>query len=128
LGNTSTATTVTSSTQVQSEILPTGSSYLVFANPQVNVAAGSGGTGDLQVSCTLATTPGDASTTQTRTVSFPNAARAQAATMSLELPVPAAANGSTATVNCTETSSGASSSPTTTVTSSLNALQTASNS
>jgi hypothetical protein len=128
LGNASTAATVTSSTQVQSESLPAGSSYMLFANPQVNVAAGSGGAGTLQVSCTLATTPGDASTTQTRTVDFSNAARAQAATISLQLPVPAAANGSTATVNCTKTASGGSSNPTTTVASSLNALQTASNS
>jgi hypothetical protein len=112
----------TTATTVTSKVLPGGSSYLVFANPQVDVSGAAGA--KVQVDCTLGVIPGDASTSSTRTVTIQGDAGHQLASMSLMVPAPAVANGSTAQVACTRTSAGT---PTVTVATSINALQTASN-
>jgi hypothetical protein len=115
--------TVTTATTIASKALPGGSSYLVLANPLVDVS-GAPGT-KVQVDCTLGVTPGDASTSSTRSVTIQGDSGHQLASVALMVPAPAVANGSTAQVACTRTSTGT---PTVTVATSINALQTASNS
>ena len=121
-GASSTAPTpvTTASTAIASKALPGGSSYLVLANPQIDV---SGATGSVRVDCTLALTPGDASTTTTRSVTVQGIGH-QLASIPLMVPAPAVANGSTAAVSCLRTGGGT---PTVTVATAINALQTASN-
>jgi hypothetical protein len=117
------------STSIKSLSLAAGSSYLVTASPQVNVSSIPSGAKLAVVSCTLATTPGDSSTTVTRSVSFQPGSDGQVAPMSLTLPAPAASNGSSAGVTCTQDvlPSGIMTAPKTTVATSINAIQTASN-
>jgi hypothetical protein len=125
----SSATSIgTSNTTVASKTLPGGSSYLVLANPQVNLT-GAASSAQIEVDCTLSMSPGDASTTQTRSVTVPGGSGHQFASMSLELPAPSVANGSTATVSCVTPSLPASTPtpPTIAVSTAINALQTASN-
>jgi hypothetical protein len=118
-----TPVTVTATpTAIANKVLPGGSSYLVFANPQVDVSNAPGA--QVQVDCTLAMTPGDASTTQTRSVTVQGSSGHQLASVPLMVPAPSVSNGSTAQVSCTRTSAG---SPTVTVATAINALQTASN-
>jgi hypothetical protein len=82
-----------------------------------------------QVDCTLSMSPGDASTTQTRSVTIPAGGTGhQFASMSLEVPAPSVANGSTAGVSCVRSSTGTTSTTlAVTVSTAINALQTASN-
>jgi hypothetical protein len=110
----------TTSTAIASKALPGGSSYLVLANPQIDV---SGATSPVRVDCTLALTPGDASTTTTRSVTVEGTGH-RLASIPLMVPAPAVANGSTAAVNCTRSAGGT---PTVTVATAINAVQTASN-
>lgn len=117
----------TSATTVASKQLPGGSSYLVFANPQVNLT-GASSTSQIQVDCTLSMSPGDSSTTQTRSVTVPGGTGHQFASLSLQLPAPSVANGSTATLSCVTPSLPTSTTPPTiTVSTAINALQTGSN-
>lgn len=110
-------------TQIKSLTLAAGDTFMVYANPQIDVSGI--GNAPVEVDCTLSVSPGDASTTQTRSVTFPGGDPAQKGSVSLMLPAPALANGSTASVSCTSTATGGT--PTTTVVSAINALQTASN-
>jgi hypothetical protein len=128
-GTTSSSPTAvgTTGTVVTTKALPGGTSYLVFANPQVDVSGAATGS-QTQVDCTLSMSPGDPSTTQTRSVTIPAGAGHQFASMSLEVPAPSVANGSTAGVSCVRSTTGTT--PTTlavNVSTAINALQTASN-
>jgi hypothetical protein len=116
-------------TAIKSLTLAAGSSYLVTATPQLDVSKIPATTKLVTVSCTLATTPGDASTTVTRSATFQPGPDDQTASLALSLPAPAAGNGSTAAVSCAQTvaPSTVTTSPTTTVATSINAIQTASN-
>lgn len=118
-------------TSIASLTLPAGSTYLVYANPQVSIGKTTANA-QVAVDCTLSLSPGDSSTTQTRSVTFqPDTASAQRATVSLMLPAPVAGNGSSASVACTTSTSGATPAPpapTVTAATAINAVQTASNS
>jgi hypothetical protein len=113
----------TTGTLIASKALAGGSSYLVFANPQVDVSSAVGA--QVRVDCTLTVSPGDASTTQTRSVTIRGDAGHQLASIPLMIPAPSAASGSTAAVSCVRNNAGT---PTVTVATAINALQTASNS
>jgi hypothetical protein len=119
------ATAVTTNTPISSLTLPSGSSYLVTANPQINVS-GTAAASQVNVACTLSLNPGDSSTTQTRSVSFQAGTHdPQTAVVPLSVPAPSAANGSAAQLACSQTSTAGT--PTATVATSINAIQTASN-
>jgi hypothetical protein len=118
----------TATTMVQSLALPAGSSYMVFANPQVNASGGTAGS-QAEVDCTLSIAPGDASTTQTRSVTFQVGAHTQIGPIPLMIPAPAVANGSSASVSCVQSVTPATAgTPTVSVATSINAIQTATNS
>lgn len=109
-------------TAIAAKALPGGSSYLVFANPQIDVS--SAANSSVRIDCTLSMNPGDASTTQTRSVTVQGVAGHRLASLPLMIPAPSVANGSTAAVSCTRTATGT---PTVAVSTAINALQTASN-
>ena len=119
------ATAVTTNTPIQSLKLPSGSTYVVFANPQASVSK-TVANSQVEVDCTLSLDPGDPSTTQTRSVSFQASTHdPQVASVPLMIAAPSAANGSTASVACSQTSTAGT--PAATVATSINAIQTASN-
>jgi hypothetical protein len=108
-----------------SKSLPSGSSYLVFANPAVDVSGTAPGS-QVTISCTLAVSPGDPGSTATRSITFQASSNDhQTGAIPLVVPAPAQASGSTASVTCTK--SATSGTPTVTAVTALNALQTASN-
>jgi hypothetical protein len=121
--------TATGGTAIKSLPLASGSSYLVTASPQVDVSKIPATAKLVTVNCTLAVTPGDASTTVTRSVTFQPGPDDQMAPLSLTIPAPAAGNGSSAGVSCSQavSPSTVTTSPTTTVATSINAITTASN-
>lgn len=113
------------STTVASESLPGGSSYLVLANPHAVI---SGGSGHVEVSCTVSVPSASSPSsppTLTKTLAVDLGSESQAGTIPLALPVPSQASTQTATVSCSDTTS---SSATVKVDTTLNAIQTASNS
>ncbi|MDX6527560.1 MAG: hypothetical protein QOI43_3071 [Gaiellales bacterium] len=114
----------TSATTIKSLNLAAGSPYLVSATPQLDVS-NTTGTKLVTVNCTLAVAPGDSSTTVTRSATFQPGPDDQMASLSLTIPAPAAGNGSSATVSCTQSSPAGT--PKTSVATSINAIQTASN-
>jgi hypothetical protein len=128
-GTTGSAASVTgTATSVASKALPAGSSYMVFANPTVTVSKTTAGS-LVEVDCTLSVTPGDASTTQTRSATFAaNTHDNQSGSIPLMIPAPAVANGSTAAVSCTQSSTPTGGTQTVSATAAINAIQTASNS
>lgn len=125
-------------TPIVTKALPGGSPYLVFADPNVlinNVDKTGAGLGAQQaeVDCTLSVTPSNGATvTRTLIEGLPDETGKTPSTpqsgdsISLALPAPAVAAGSTASLSCTETFSGATA-PTVTVSSNINAIQTANN-
>jgi hypothetical protein len=117
----------TSPTTVASESLIGGSSYLVLANPYVQLTHASPAQ-QVQVSCTLAVGP-TAAAVQTRdwTVETGSGGDDQANSIPLVVTAPENANSTTANVTCTRAVTGGTGSPTVTVSSNINALQTASN-
>lgn len=110
---------------VTSKALPSGTSYMVFANPSVDVS--NAPTGSLvTINCTLAVNPGDASTSVTRGITFQGGTNDhQTGSIPLMVPAPNQANGSTASVSCTKSSTTGT--PSVTAITAINALQTASN-
>jgi hypothetical protein len=135
-GTSSSAVTIpagSTSTQVATKSLPAGSSYLVLAYPHAVI---SGTTGQrVEVDCTLSvpnssTTGGTpSSNTITKSLAVDLVSSSQSAgTISLVLPVASTTSAQTATVACTNTASPSSPTPTVAVDSTLNAIQTASNS
>ena len=115
---TSTAATVTS------VALPTGASYLAFANPTATVTSNGGGTPQrVTVSCTLTV----GSNTATRSaVIVTDGISGDTGTQSI--PLQATGPSGTGSVSCTSATAGTGTAVPTSVTSAINAIQTASNS
>ena len=133
--NTAATTLVASSTQVATQSLAAGSSYLVLAYPHVVIGPGSSGQ-HVEVSCTLSVPAGSGTpppanpttTTKTFAVDVDSNGHSQAGTIPLVLPVASSTSIQPATVNCTQTTSSPSTSPPTVmVDTTISALQTAGN-
>jgi hypothetical protein len=116
----------TTATAIASESLNGGSSYLVLANPDVQITNASGHQ-HVQVTCKLAVGPSTGAQ-QSRTWSTEIGADAddQENAIPLVVTAPSSANSITANVTCTRTFTGGTS-PTVKVSGNVNALQTASN-
>ena len=114
-------------TGIASEPLPGGSSYLVTADPYVdltNVTAGQ----QVEVDCSLAVGPATTAVeSRSWTVEIGANGDDQTNSLPLEVTAPSSATSINAVVNCTREFT-AGTSPTVTVSSNINALQTASNS
>jgi hypothetical protein len=120
-GTTSNQATVTvSPTAVTSVNLPSGPTYVAFANPTATVT-GSGTNQRVSVSCTLTV----GSNTTTRSTSIVTGATTT--NTSSSIPLQLAGPAGTASVSCTA-SPDSGTLPTTVVTAAINAVQTASNS
>jgi hypothetical protein len=115
-----------SATTIATESLSGGSSYMVLANPDVQITNASVHQ-QVQVTCKLAVGP-TTGAQQARTWSTEIGADAdnQENAIPLVVTAPQSANSITANVTCTRTFTGGSS-PTVTVSSNINALETASN-
>jgi hypothetical protein len=115
-----------SPTTIASESLAGGSSYVVFANPDIHVTNASDDQ-HVQVSCTLAVGPATTAQ-QTRTWSIETGGHGDDQENSLPLIVtaPSSTNSITANLTCTRQFDRGSS-PTVTVSTNINALQSASN-
>jgi hypothetical protein len=111
-------------TAIDSESLPAGSAYLVTANPQISLAAITGTSESVTVSCTLAA-GSSASAVQTRTLTVQLGANAHADTIPLTVAAPSSPSAIASGLICSYSTSG-STTPTVTATTSINALQTAS--
>ncbi len=134
-GSNAAATTLGSSaTQVASQTLAAGSSYLVLAYPHAVIGTGSSGQ-HVEVDCTLSVPSGShtpppgnpTTTTKSLAVDFGSSPQSQAATIPLVLPVASSSTSQSASVSCTEQSS-TSPAPSVTVDTTISAIQTASNS
>jgi hypothetical protein len=120
-GTTSNSATVTGSpTSVTSVNLPSGPTYVAFANPTASIT-GSGTNQRVTVSCTL--TVGSNTTTRSTTIVTGTTTDSSSSSIPLQLAGPAG----TAAVSCSA-SPDSGTLPTTSVTSAINAVQTASNS
>lgn len=127
----------TGSTPVVTKLLAAGSSYLVLAYPHAVITAGtaSGVPQHVDVACTLSVpsssttggTPNSNTITKSLAVDVTGGSQSQAGTIPLTLPVSSASSAQTATVSCSDTATP-STPPTVAVDSTLNAIQTASNS
>jgi hypothetical protein len=106
---------------------PGGSSYLVFANPYVQITAPTppGPTQAVEVDCTLSVGP-TATATQTRSYKIELGSEDQASSIPLVVTAPSSANAITATVSCSKTFSGVTE-PKVAVSTAINAIQTAAN-
>lgn len=131
--NTAATTLVAGSTQVASQPLASGSSYLVLAYPHAVI---SGATGQhVEVDCTLSVPAGSgtpppanpATSTKTLAVDLGSSTQSQAGTIPLLLPVASSRSSQLATVSCTA-QSPTSPVPVVTVDTTISAIQTASNS
>jgi hypothetical protein len=115
-------------TQAATESLPAGSPYLLLAYPHAVI---SGATGQrVEVDCTLSVPPGTGNSTTTKSlaVEIGSSSHSQAGTIPLVLPVASSTGAQAATVSCTDSSAPAAPAPTVVVDSTINAIQTASNS
>ncbi|MGH2885992.1 MAG: hypothetical protein ACRDPA_25405 [Solirubrobacteraceae bacterium] len=131
--NTAAATLGAGSTQVASQSLAAGSSYLVLAYPHAVISGAAGQ--HVEVDCTLSVPAGSGTpppanpttTTKSLAVDLGSSTQAQAATIPLVLPIASSSTSQSASVSCTEQSP---TSPTSTVTvdTTISAIQTASNS
>jgi hypothetical protein len=120
-GTTNNSATVTGTpTSVTTVNLPTGASYLALANPTATVT-GSGTDQRVSVSCTLTV----GSNTQTRGSTITTGTATSATSVSIPLQVAGPAGTSSVFCQATQDSGTL---PTTSVTSAINAIQTASNS
>jgi hypothetical protein len=114
----------TGSTTITSLALPTGASYLAFANPTATVTPATGATSQhVTVSCTLTV----GSNTQTRTATI-DANGTSGDTFTASIPLQETGQAGTGSVSCSSTTSGGGAAPSVSVTSAVNAIQTASNS
>jgi hypothetical protein len=108
----------TSPTSVATLGLPSGASYLSFANPSADVKGTSAGTAT--VTCTLT----DGANSQSRSATVDT--DAAGTTKSVSIPLQVAGPAGSATLSCQTANTGATA-PTVNVTSAINALQTSSN-
>jgi hypothetical protein len=118
------------STQVATESLPAGSSYLVLAYPHAVIGGTAGVTQRVEVDCTLSVPPGtgSSSTTKSLAVELAPGTNSQAGTIPLVLPVASSTSAQAATVSCTDSATPNTPAPSVAVDSTLNAIQTATNS
>jgi len=131
--NTAATTLGTSATQVATQSLGAGSSYLVMAYPHAVITAGEA-TQNVVVDCTLSVPAGSGTpppanpttTTKSLAVDVASTANPVAGTIPLVLPVASSTSVQPATVNCTDSSTGATA-PTVKVDTAISAIQTASN-
>jgi hypothetical protein len=136
VGTSASAVTLgTSATQVATQALAAGSSYLILAYPHAVISTTAVAAQRVQVDCTLSVPAGTApptpttpptSTTKSLAVDLDNG-HAQAGTIPLVLPVASATAAQTATVSCTDTATPSTTTPTVAVDTSVNSLQTAAN-
>jgi hypothetical protein len=117
-----TATITSTAATVTSVALPTGASYLAFANPTATVTSGAA-TDHVTVSCTLTV----GSNTQTRAVTIDTTGHSGDTTTG-SIPLQVAGPSGTGSVSCTNSVPGPGTAPATSVTSTINAIQTAENS
>jgi hypothetical protein len=118
----------TTATPIAGEPLPGGSSYLVTANPYVHVTGASAGQ-QVEIDCTLSAGPATTAI-QSRSWTTEVGANALPQTNSIPLVVtaPSSTSAITAGVACTQEITGTgTSTPAVTVTTNINAIQTASN-
>ena len=106
--------------------MPPGSPYLVLAYPHAVISGLSGQR--VEVDCTLSVPSGSGATSTTKSLAmvFGSSGGSQAGTIPLVLPVASSTSAQTAVVSCTDNATP--STPSVAVDSTLNALQTASNS
>ena len=131
--NTAATTLGTSATQVATQSLAAGSSYLVMANPHAVITGGFDGQ-HVEVDCTLSVPSGSGTpppanpttTTKTLAVDLGSSTESTAGTIPLVLPVASSTSIQPATVNCSDSSTGGSA-PTVKVDTTISAIQTASN-
>jgi hypothetical protein len=131
--NTEAVTLGAGATQVASQSLASGSSYLVMAYPHAVISGAAGQ--HVEVDCTLSVPAGSGTpppgnpttTTKSLAVDLGSSGQAQAATIPLVLPVASSSSSQPATVSCTDRSP-ASPAPAVTVDTTISAIQTASNS
>ncbi|MDX6344662.1 MAG: hypothetical protein QOH87_4800 [Trebonia sp.] len=109
----------TGTTTVTARTLPSGSNYLMLANPTALITSASG-TAHTTVTCTLS----DGSANQTRSIIFPTGASGTQQEQSL--PLQLAGGAGTAKLACSTSTPGVP--PTVAVTGAINAIQTGSNS
>ncbi len=117
------------STQVASESLPAGSSYLVLAYPHAVISGTATMRQRVELDCTLSVPPGSGASTTTKSlaVDLGTDGSSQAGTIPLVLPVASATSAQSATVSCTDSATPSTPAPTVAVDSTLNAIQTAAN-
>ncbi|MGZ4294749.1 MAG: hypothetical protein ACXVRM_10950 [Solirubrobacteraceae bacterium] len=119
-----TATLGSGSTSITSVALPTGASYLAFANPSVTVTPDAAAPAQHDVvSCTLTV----GSNTATRSITFETPGTSSTA-HTASFPLQGSGPSGTGSVTCTSTTTGGGTAPAISVTSAINAIQTASNS
>jgi hypothetical protein len=116
----------TGSTQIASESLSAGSSYLILAYPRATITGGQPAQ-RVEVDCTLSV-PSGTTITRSLAVSAPNATDSLVGTIPLTLPIASATSAQVATVACTDTATPSTPAPAVSVDSTINAIQTASNS
>jgi hypothetical protein len=132
--NTAATKLVASPTQVATQSLAAGSSYLVLAYPHVVITAGQSGQ-HVEVSCTLSVPAGSGTpppanpttTTKTLAVDVNSNGHTQAGTIPLVLPVASSTSIRPVTVNCSDTAADPITAPMVTVDTTISALQTISN-
>ncbi len=130
--NTAATTLGASSTQVATQSLAAGSSYLVLAYPHAVISGLSGQ--HVEVDCTLSVPAGSGTpppanpttTTKSLAVDLGSSTHSTAGTIPLVLPVASSTSIQPATVTCTDTSPS-SPAPTVAVDTTISAIQTASN-
>jgi len=130
LGTSAAAVTLgTGSTQVATESLPAGFSYLVLAYPHAVISGTAGVAQRVEVDCTLSAPPGTGTSTITKSlaVDLGSDGHSQAGSIPLVLPVASATTAQATTVSCADTASPSTPAPTVAVDSTVNALQTAAN-
>jgi hypothetical protein len=116
------ATLGSGATSITSVALPTGASYLAFANPTATVTSVATAQ-HVTVSCTLTV----GSNTETRAATIDTTGTA-GNTFTASIPMQATGPSGTGSVSCSSTTTGGSPAPAVSVTSAINAIQTASNS
>jgi hypothetical protein len=118
----------TTATPITTEPLPGGSSYLVTANPYVHITGATAGQ-QVEVDCTLAVGPATTAVqTRSWTIEVGPGGLPETNSIPLVVTAPSSTNSITAGVACTRTITGAGTgTPAVTVTTNVNAIQTASN-
>ena len=133
--NTAAVTLGASATQVVTQSLTAGSSYLVLAFPHVVISGTAGTAQRVEVDCTLSVPAGSGTpppanpttTTKSLAVDLGSDSHSQAGSIPLVLPVASSTSVQPATVSCTDAATPSTPAPTVTVDTTVSAIQTASN-